>query len=74
MYPKDDLLRVVKNKEGLIFYDPSNKASGRGAYISKSEDAIKIARKKNILSKVFSTNVDSSIYDLLLEVNKKERK
>lgn len=72
MYPKDSLLRVVKNKDGLIFYDPSGKAPGRGAYISKSEDAILIAKKKNVLSKAFSTNVDSSIYDSLLEITKKK--
>lgn len=73
IYPKDNLLRVVKNKDGEVFYDPSNVASGRGAYIYRSEEAILIARKKKVLDKAFSTLVDSSLYDSLLDVIKKER-
>ena len=30
---KRDLLRIVKNKEGQVFIDPTGKANGRGAYI-----------------------------------------
>ena len=29
---KRDLLRIVKNKEGEIFIDPTGKQNGRGAY------------------------------------------
>ena len=29
---KRDLLRIVKNKEGQVFIDPTGKANGRGAY------------------------------------------
>ena len=28
---KRDLLRIVKNKEGQVFIDPTGKANGRGA-------------------------------------------
>ncbi len=31
---KRDLLRIVKNKEGQVFIDPTGKANGRGAYQS----------------------------------------
>ena len=30
--PKQELLRVVKNKENKIFVDETGKAGGRGAY------------------------------------------
>lgn len=30
---KKGLIRIVKNKEGEIFLDPTGKANGRGAYI-----------------------------------------
>ena len=30
---KRDLLRIVKNKEGEVFIDPTGKANGRGAYV-----------------------------------------
>ena len=32
---KKELLRIVKNKDGEIFIDPTGKANGRGAYICK---------------------------------------
>lgn len=38
---KRDLLRIVKNKEGQIFIDPTGKANGRGAYIKlDNEEAL----------------------------------
>ena len=33
MFPKKDLLRIVKNKEGEISVDPTGKKAGRGAYV-----------------------------------------
>lgn len=35
MKPKNDMIRVVKNKEGEIKADATGKAPGRGAYVSK---------------------------------------
>ena len=34
---KRDLLRIVKNKEGEVFIDPTGKANGRGAYIKSRQ-------------------------------------
>ncbi len=33
--PKKELIRVVKNKEGQVFVDPTGKMNGRGAYLKK---------------------------------------
>lgn len=74
MYPKDNLLRVVKNNLGSVFYDPTNKAPGRGAYISKSVEAIEIAKKRKSFDKAFKISIDSSLYDTLVDIVKKERK
>jgi len=49
MLPKKEMIRVVRSKEGEVSVDVSGKKSGRGAYVSKSEEAIEIARKKNVL-------------------------
>ncbi|MFW5892975.1 MAG: RNase P modulator RnpM [Bacillota bacterium] len=65
MLNKHELLRIVKNKEGTIFVDPSGKAHGRGAYVKKEKTAVKTLRKKKILDKVFSVNVDPSVYDAI---------
>ena len=42
---KRDLLRIVKNKEGQVFIDPTGKANGRGAYI-KLDNAEALERKR----------------------------
>lgn len=42
---KKDLIRVVKNKDGLVFVDESGKANGRGAYLKKSAEVIEKAKK-----------------------------
>ena len=42
---KKELMRIVKNKEGEIFLDPSGRANGRGAYICKDSECLKKAIK-----------------------------
>ncbi len=34
MVPKKELVRVVRTTEGTVELDPTNRANGRGAYIS----------------------------------------
>ena len=66
-HPKQSLIRVVKNQEGLVFIDPTGKANGRGAYLKKDISVIKQAQKKKSLEHVFEhPNMDSSIYDQLI--------
>ena len=48
--PKKELIRVVRNKEGEVFVDPTGKKNGRGAYLKRSQEAIDIAKKKKVLS------------------------
>ena len=42
---KKDLIRVVKNKDGEVFIDPTGKANGRGAYLKKDINVIKNVRR-----------------------------
>lgn len=65
---KKDLLRVVKNKEGLVFVDQTLKANGRGAYLKKSLEVIELAKKRNSLGRALETNIDESIYEQLREL------
>ncbi len=68
--PKSDLLRIVKNNEGKIFFDYSSKANGRGAYIKCSLEAIEIAQKRKVLDKALDAKVPEEIYEVLKrEVN-----
>ncbi len=65
---KDELLRIVKNKDGEIFVDATYKAAGRGAYICKNTQCIENAEKKNALSRAFKMNVGSEIYEQIRKI------
>lgn len=61
-----DLYRVVKTPSGIILIEEDKHLPGRGAYISKNIEAIKIAQKKKLLNKALRTNVPDIIYEQLL--------
>lgn len=50
---KRDLLRIVKNKEGQVFIDPTGKQNGRGAYIKLDNEEAQLAKKSGFLTIVF---------------------
>ncbi len=74
MRPKKELIRIVRSKEGDVSVDPTGKKSGRGAYLLKDEEAILLAKKKNILKNHLEADIDDSIYDELLELVGKEKR
>lgn len=63
--PKKELVRIVRNKEGEVFVDPTGKQNGRGAYLKKSLEAIEIAQKKGILKKALNADIPESIFEEL---------
>lgn len=63
---KKELIRIVKNKDGEIFLDPSGKANGRGAYICKSSECLKKAIKTKALNRAFKIEVSNEVYEKLL--------
>ena len=65
--PKKELIRVVKNKEGEVFVDPTGKKNGRGAYLKKDAEVIALAKKKGTLNKVLDIEVPDTIYEELLK-------
>jgi len=72
MLPKKEMIRVVRSKEGEVSVDVSGKKSGRGAYVSKSEEAIEIACKKNVLGHQLDVKIPEEIYDELLLLIRRE--
>lgn len=62
------MIRVVRSKEGEVSVDITGKKSGRGAYISKSEDAVEAARKKNILERQLEVKIPEEVYDELIKL------
>lgn len=64
--PKEELIRIVRNKEGEVFVDPTGKKNGRGAYVSKDREVIDKAFKQGIINKALQIEVDPVIYDELI--------
>ena len=61
-----DLFRIVKTPSGNILIEEDKHLPGRGAYISRNIEAIKIAQKKKLLNRALRTNVPDDIYEALL--------
>ena len=68
--PKQELLRIVKNKNNEVFIDITGKANGRGAYIKKDIEVIEKASKSKILDKKLGIEVPNSIYQELINIIK----
>lgn len=65
MKAKKDLCRVVKTVEGTIVLDTTGKQNGRGAYICKSMDCLKMAEKNRGLNRSLETQIPKEVYERL---------
>ena len=63
--PKRELVRIVKSPEGEISLDFTGKKSGRGAYLCKSTECFKSAKKSRKFEKSFSCTVSDEIYEVM---------
>lgn len=70
-FEKKDLLRIVKNNEGLVFVDTTGKANGRGAYIKKDLETLELAKKNKALDRALETTISDEVYDEIEKVLKK---
>lgn len=61
--PKEQLIRVVKQKSGAIFIDATGKADGRGAYVCNNSECLKLLQKKRGIERSFRCKVENLIYD-----------
>ncbi|MBC7766034.1 MAG: YlxR family protein [Hyphomonadaceae bacterium] len=67
MKPKRELIRVVKNQEGVIAIDFKGKKPGRGAYICNQLACFQKARKAKRLERAFESAIDPMVYEILEE-------
>lgn len=67
MKPKKELVRVVKSPEQEISLDLTGRKPGRGAYVCKSIDCLKAARKARRFEKAFSSKIPEEVYDRMEE-------
>lgn len=61
-FPKKDLLRIVRTPEGEVKVDLTGKQNGKGAYLSRSMEALQIARKKKVFDRALETEIPEEIY------------
>lgn len=78
MKPKRELVRVVKGPDvkdengniiqaGEISLDLGERKPGRGAYVCRSVECLKAARKARRLEKAFSCKIPDEVYDRMEE-------
>ena len=61
-FPKNALLRVVRDPEGNVSLDFTGKKSGRGAYICKNVSCLKKAQKTKRLSRVLECEIPDEVF------------
>ena len=65
MFPKRELIRVVRSPEGELSLDFKGKAPGRGAYLCPNPECLKKARKARAIERAFSVSVPEEVYEAL---------
>ena len=65
MFPKKELVRVVRAADGTVSLDLTGKKSGRGAYLCKSLDCYRKARKTNRIERTLSVEIPAEVYDAM---------
>ena len=65
MKPKRELVRVVRSPEGEVSLDLTGKKPGRGAYICRSAECLRQARKARRLERAFACAIPDAVYDAM---------
>lgn len=73
MFPKKELVRVVKTKTGEgeedyeISLDLTGKKAGRGAYVCKKTSCLALARKARRIERALSCRIPDEVFDKMEE-------
>ncbi|SER60629.1 RNase P modulator RnpM [Lachnobacterium bovis] len=65
MFPKKELIRVIKTPEDEIVVDMTSKKNGRGAYICNNVECFSKAKKNKGLEKTLKSAISCETYDSL---------
>lgn len=60
---KNNLIRIVKNKQNEISIDKTGKKEGRGIYICNSQECLEKAIKTKRMEKSFEIKISEEIYN-----------
>lgn len=64
-FPKNELVRVLRTPEGEIVLDLTGRKPGRGAYICKSAECLRKARRARRLESSLGSQISDDIYTRL---------
>ena len=70
-FPKQELLRIVRTKEGEVCVDETGKLNGRGAYIKKDLSVLEKAEKTKILEKKLECQIEEKVYEEIKNIIEK---
>lgn len=65
---KNELLRIVKNKDNIIKVDETGKQPGRGAYICYDIECLKKAQKSKKLEQALEIKIEDEIYEQIKNI------
>ncbi|MBR3126111.1 MAG: YlxR family protein [Mogibacterium sp.] len=63
---KKELVRVVRSPEGEVSVDLTGRKNGRGAYICRSKECFRKARKQKAISKALNCEITDEVFEQLL--------
>lgn len=66
MSPKADLVRMVKT-DGKVVFDENCSMGGRGAYVHKRAECVRLAQKKRAFERHLKCAVEPEIYERAAE-------
>ncbi len=67
-FPKKEMIRVVRTPEGDVKVDLSGKLNGKGAYLSRTKEALVIVKTKKALARALETEIPEEVYRELEEI------
>ena len=70
-FPKQELLRIVRDKEGNVSIDLTGKLNGRGAYIKKDLEVLEKAKKTKVLEQKLECSIEDNIYEEIKNIIEK---
>ena len=67
-FPKQELIRVVVNKDGIVAVDETGKSNGKGAYIKRDIDVLNKAISTKVLDRTLDVTISDDIYNELRNI------
>lgn len=65
MLSKKEMIRIVRNPEGLVELDPTGKKNGRGAYICGKMEGFEKAQKSKAIDRALNVSMKPDDYSRL---------